>query len=91
MVVYTIKEKGNLTVKASSPLYALRKFVNKIIINIRRRHGDIFQLRDQFVTFTDPDGRDNVYMFNVEPSNVQRSIYYERDYEIQVFKLMRTL
>ena len=91
IMIYTIKEKGNLVVKASSPLFALRKFVNKLVGNVRKRGGDIFEIKREFLTFTCPEGKDHVYMFTIFPSDVQRSIYYERDYQIQIFKLMRNL
>lgn len=88
---YTIKERGGLIVNAPCPLFALRKIVNRIVNNTRKRMVDIFAIQNEMITIECPEGKEHVYMFSIIPSTVQRSIYYERDYEIKIFKLLRNL
>lgn len=90
-MLYTIKERGNLHVKASTPLFALRKFVNKLVTNMRKRGGNPFDLKNEVITIVTEDGKENVYLFSIIRSEEQRSIYYDRDYAIRIFKLLRTL
>ena len=88
---YTIKENENVIVNAACPLFALRKVVNKIVSNSRKNRVDIFKIKNETITIECPEGKEHVYMFSIVPSNVQRSIYYNRDYEIRIFKLLRNL
>ena len=90
---YTIKQLNNLTVSATTPLGALRKAIRKLVNNIKKQGGDIYEIKNEKFNIASENSESaaSEYIISIVKSKQEKSIYYKLDYEIEIYKKLNNI
>lgn len=92
---YSISELNSLMVKGKTPIHALKKAIRKVVSNVKKRGENIFTIQNERLTIkcleTD---KESIYIFTIikkEDFNNQRSLYYQLEYDIEIYKKLNNI